>query len=92
MYYSTQQVLHLACIFYIRVNILLLMPGVPFEMKAIFDPHVKSLLKSVNSGPARFSHTFHTVGEGETFLEDLIKDITRQAQANIGFALPPGFV
>jgi len=65
------------------------MPGVPFEMKAIFDPHVKSLLRSVNSGPARFSHTFHTVGEGETFLEDLIKDITSQAPANIGFAFLP---
>jgi len=65
------------------------MPGVPFEMKAIFDPHVKSLLRSVNSGPTRFSHTFYTVGEGETFLEDLIKDITRKASANIGFAFLP---
>lgn len=65
------------------------MPGVPFEMKAIFDPHVKNLLRAFNAGPARFSHTFHTAGEGETFLEDLIKDITRQAPANISLAFLP---
>ncbi len=65
------------------------MPGVPFEMKAIFDPHVKNLLRSLNTGPSRFSHTFHTAGEGETFLEDLIKDITRQAPSNISLAFLP---
>lgn len=68
---------------------LIAMPGVPFEMKAIFDPFVKSLLKSVQSGPTRHSHTFYTAGEGETFLEDQIKDITSQVPANIGFAFLP---
>ena len=46
------------------------MPGVPFEMKAIFDPHVLNLLRSIKSGPKRSSHTFNTAGEGETVLED----------------------
>lgn len=68
---------------------LIAMPGVPFEMKAIFDPHVKQLLQSIKSGPSRFSHTFHTAGEGETFLEDKIADITRSAPDNIGFAFLP---
>lgn len=65
------------------------MPGVPFEMKAIFDPHVKDLLQNIQSGPKRKSHTFNTVGEGETFLEDSIRDITIQAPAYIGFAFLP---
>jgi nicotinamide-nucleotide amidase len=65
------------------------MPGVPFEMKAIFDPHVIRVLRSVKSGPKRSSHTFNTAGEGETVLEDLIKDITMTAPANIGFAFLP---
>jgi len=68
---------------------LISMPGVPFEMKAIFDPYVLQLLRSIRSGPARLSHTFHTAGEGETFLEDMIKDITTQAPGNISFAYLP---
>ena len=65
------------------------MPGVPFEMKAIFDPHVLNLLRSIKSGPKRSSHTFNTAGEGETVLEELIKEITDTAPVNIGFAFLP---
>ena len=65
------------------------MPGVPFEMKAIFDPYVLQVLRKIKSGPRRSSHTFNTVGEGETVLEDLIKDITQSAPSNIGFAFLP---
>ena len=65
------------------------MPGVPFEMKAIFDPYVKELLNGLKKGPKRMSHTFNTVGEGETVLEDLIKNITNRAPNYIGFAFLP---
>ncbi|MEP7321852.1 MAG: CinA family nicotinamide mononucleotide deamidase-related protein [Saprospiraceae bacterium] len=68
---------------------LISMPGVPFEMKAIFDPHVIELLNTVRSGPRRSSHTFNTIGEGETVLEDLIKDITDSAPRHISFAFLP---
>lgn len=65
------------------------LPGVPFEMKGIFHPHVKNLLETLRTGPKRRSHTFNTIGEGETFLEDLIKDITQNASKSIGFAFLP---
>lgn len=65
------------------------MPGVPFEMKVIFDPHVKELLIGLKQGPKRLSHTFNTVGEGETVLEELIKSTTDAAPSCIGFAFLP---
>lgn len=65
------------------------MPGVPFEMKVIFDPHVKELLIGLKKGPKRMSHTFNTVGEGETVLEDLIKHITQSVPSCISFAYLP---
>ncbi|MGB2847358.1 MAG: nicotinamide-nucleotide amidohydrolase family protein, partial [Saprospiraceae bacterium] len=68
---------------------LISMPGVPMEMKAIFDPFVIELLKSVRTGPRRRSHTFNTIGEGETVLEDLLKVITANVPSNINFAFLP---
>lgn len=65
------------------------MPGVPFEMKAIFNTHVRKLVQQYKTGPKRFSHTFNTVGEGETLLEDLIHDITAGAPSNIRFSFLP---
>ncbi|MBK6390550.1 MAG: CinA family nicotinamide mononucleotide deamidase-related protein [Saprospiraceae bacterium] len=68
---------------------LISMPGVPMEMKAIFDPFVIELLKSIRTGPRRRSHTFNTIGEGETVLEDLLKVITANVPSNINFAFLP---
>lgn len=71
-----------------KVHIISL-PGVPFEMKAIFYPHIKELLSRIKSGPKRMSHTFNTIGEGETVLEDKIRDITAAAPHHISFAFLP---
>lgn len=65
------------------------MPGVPFEMKAIFNTHVRHLIQQYKTGPKRYSHTFNTVGEGETFLEEEIRSITAAAPSNIRFSFLP---
>lgn len=76
---------------YCKVNDvhIIALPGVPFEMKAIFDPHVIDLLREIKSGPRRISHTFNTVGEGETVLEELLRPITSALPTNVGFAFLP---
>ncbi len=65
------------------------MPGVPFEMKAIFNTHLRKLIQQYKTGPKRYSHTFNTVGEGETLLEDEIRSITSGAPSNIRFSFLP---
>lgn len=51
-----------------------LMPGVPFEMEAMFSQSVRPMLEKRQNGVLR-STLLHVVGIGESLLEDQVKDL-----------------
>jgi nicotinamide-nucleotide amidase len=50
------------------------MPGVPYEMKAMMKQHVIPKVISRYNLPEVFHHTIMTTGVGESFLSDIISD------------------
>ncbi len=75
-------------------RVLVALPGVPYEMKHLFETHVLPRLKERFELPARYHKTVLTQGVGESFLADIIKDWEDALPAHIGLAyLPsPGLV
>lgn len=75
-------------------KILVSLPGVPFEMKALMDEHVLPRLAGRINGDVIIHKTVMTQGVGESFLADLIAAWEDALPANIRLAyLPqPGIV
>jgi nicotinamide-nucleotide amidase len=51
------------------------LPGVPFEMRAMFEREVAPALKRLADGAALLSRTLHTFGLGESDLGERIRDL-----------------
>jgi nicotinamide-nucleotide amidase len=50
-----------------------ILPGVPYELKHLFERHIKPELTEIASQDRRYKHTFLTVGTGETVIADHIE-------------------
>jgi nicotinamide-nucleotide amidase len=74
--------------------IMISMPGVPFEMKAMMTTHVIPMLRDRFPGQAIVHKTIMTQGIGESFLSDRIEAWEKQLPSHISLAyLPhPGIV
>ena len=63
-------------------SILVAMPGVPSEMKAMFDEQVRPRLLSLNlGGGALAQRKINCFGAGESAIEQKIMDLTRRGQS-----------
>lgn len=70
-------------------KVLISMPGVPYEMKAMMEMEVIPRLKKSFSFPYIFHRTLLTSGVGESFLAEKIRDIEDQLPSNIKLAYLP---
>lgn len=70
-------------------KIFISLPGVPFEMKTIFDEEVLPRIKQKFSLPSIFNRTINTVSIGESFLADKIKYIEDELPSHIKLAYLP---
>lgn len=65
------------------------MPGVPHEMKNLMKKHVLAKLQEVFHTPVIYHRLVKTVGVGESFLADIIKDWEDALPQHIGLAYLP---
>lgn len=65
------------------------LPGVPYEMQGIFTDYVLPKLKSTFSLPAIYHRTLQTIGIGESFLAEKIKDIESELPDYVKLAYLP---
>jgi nicotinamide-nucleotide amidase len=70
-------------------KILVSLPGVPFEMKAIITDELIPILKSKPSEIAIFHKTIMTAGEGESFIADRIAPLIENMPTYIKIAYLP---
>ncbi len=70
-------------------KIIVSMPGVPFEMKAMVEFQVIPMLKSRFELPALFHYTLLTAGIGESFLAELLSTFEDELPAHIKLAYLP---
>lgn len=78
-----------------KTKILVSMPGVPYEMKAMMDEYVIPQLKTKLKLPFIFHKTILTQGIGESFLADLIKkweDSLKAENIKLAYLPSPGTV
>ena len=72
-------------------KIFISMPGVPYEMKHIMQVHVLPLLKNRFDLPHIEHRTLITMGIGESFLAERIKDFEEALPGSIKLAYLPNF-
>lgn len=65
------------------------MPGVPYEMQAIMEEHVIPLIREKYELPVIFHKTLTTLGIGESFLSERLKDFEAALPGNINLAYLP---
>lgn len=65
------------------------MPGVPYEMKKLMEDHVIPRLKKNFQLPIIYHKVIKTVGIGESWLADIIKDWEKQLPSHIKLAYLP---
>ena len=70
-------------------NILISLPGVPFEMKSLFEDKCVKIIKDKFKLPVIFHRIIKTVGIGESWLSDLISDWEQNLDSNISLAYLP---
>jgi len=68
---------------------LFVLPGVPMEMKAIFEDHIEPFLASLNTATFISLTTINTTGIFESKLFNLVKDIVFQIQDEVKVAFLP---
>ena len=71
-------------------SVIISMPGVPSEMKYIFNNDLKAKLVADTSVSEIFHRTIHTAGTGETIIADTIADIETNLPKGISLAYLPG--
>lgn len=71
-------------------KILVSMPGVPYEMKAIMNEEVLPLLEREYIQGARYKRTIRTIGNGESQIAEKIADILERFPDYISIAYLPG--
>ena len=70
--------------------IIVSMPGVPSEMKYIFNNDLRDKLIEEGVANEIFHRTIHTAGIGETMIADMISDIESDLPKGISLAYLPG--
>jgi nicotinamide-nucleotide amidase len=70
-------------------QVVIALPGVPFEMKAIMEQEGIPALKRLFSGHHIVHRTLFTAGEGESFIAQKLTDFEAQLPAHIGLAYLP---
>lgn len=71
-------------------SVIVSMPGVPSEMKYIFNNDLKAKLQSDKVVSEIFHRTIHTAGTGETIIAETIADIESNLPKGISLAYLPG--
>ncbi len=71
-------------------SVVISMPGVPSEMKYIFNNDLKKKLKSEGAASEIFHRTIKTAGIGETVIADGIADIESNLPKGVSLAYLPG--
>jgi nicotinamide-nucleotide amidase len=75
--------------FYQNNVVYISMPGVPFEMKTIFEEEAIPKIKNIFSLPSILHRTIQTIGIGESFLANKISKIEDNLPAHIKLAYLP---
>ncbi len=70
-------------------KILISLPGVPFEMKSLFEDECKKVIFENFDLPKIFHRIIKTVGIGESWLSDIIQDWENNLPENIKLAYLP---
>ena len=70
-------------------NILLSLPGVPFEMKSLFEDECVNLIKKKFVLPHIFHRIIKTVGIGESWLSDKINSWEKNLEKDLSLAYLP---
>lgn len=73
-----------------RNSLFVALPGVPFEMKSMFDTGVLPLINELNVGTQVLRFTVNTFGIAESFLSDMLSPFESQLPQNIALAYLPG--
>jgi nicotinamide-nucleotide amidase len=69
------------------------MPGVPKEMKIMFERTVMRLLRTTSGGAAILSRTLHTFGLGESAVAEMLGDLMRRDRnPSVGTTVSNGIV
>ena len=75
--------------FYENKKLLISLPGVPFEMKSLFEDKCIPLIRSKFKMPIIYQKTIKTTGIGESWLSDLILDWENNLENEIKLAYLP---
>lgn len=75
--------------FYENKKLLISLPGVPFEMKSLFEDKCIPLITSKFKMPIIYQKTIKTTGIGESWLSDLILDWENNLENDIKLAYLP---
>lgn len=73
-----------------RNSLFVALPGVPFEMKSMFDTGVLPLINELNVETQVLRFTVNTFGIAESFLSDMLSTFESQLPQNIALAYLPG--
>ena len=80
-------------LFYVREGLrrcgVLVLPGVPYEMKAIVDAFADEIGRRLSLGAKRLHRTFLTAGITENRLEEIVQDLIETRHPDVRFALLP---
>lgn len=80
-------------LFYIREGVrrsgLLILPGVPVEMKALVETFENEIVRRVAGTTPRLHRTYLTAGITENHLENLVRDLIETRPPDVRFALLP---
>ena len=80
-------------LFYVREGArrcgLLVLPGVPYEMKAIVDTYAEQIVRRLAQDVKRLHRTFLTAGITENRLEEIVQDLIDNRHPDVRFALLP---
>lgn len=70
-----------------------IVPGVPKEMKAMFEPDVLPVIREKSGGAVILSRTLHTFGLGESSIAELLGDLmNRSRNPSVGTTVSQGIV
>ena len=76
-------------LFHHQENMIISMPGVPYEMKYIMENSVLPMVTSMNASQVIIHRTIRTIGEGESRLAFKINDIVESLPPHIKVAFLP---
>lgn len=68
---------------------ILVLPGVPYEMRAIVDTYANQITQRLSQSVRRLHRTFLTAGITENRLEEIVQDLIEARHEDVRFALLP---